>query len=156
MDRQVCVIKTVAYSLRTDRHTDKQTQGQTKVKKLRDLRSCQMISFTLWLCSLAVQFTGKIQQSISKKQKLYLFQILLQKDLFHIMTFHPQTCWHTSCFLLQVLVCVTMSWQHSSKETDKYDGIVHLSMSNFLSKLFNNTSENWVTLSLMILSKIVK
>ena len=49
VDRQDCVIKTMAYSLQTDRHTDRQTQGQTKVKKLRDLRSCQMISFTLGL-----------------------------------------------------------------------------------------------------------
>ena len=35
VDRQGCVIKTVAYSLRTDRHTDRHTDtqahGQTKV-----------------------------------------------------------------------------------------------------------------------------
>ena len=29
VDRQVCVIKTVAYSLRTDRHTDRQTDRHT-------------------------------------------------------------------------------------------------------------------------------
>ena len=29
VDRQVCVIKTVAYSLRTDRQTDRQTDGRT-------------------------------------------------------------------------------------------------------------------------------
>ena len=36
-------------------HTHTRTQGQTKVKILRDLRSCQIISFTLGLWSLAVQ-----------------------------------------------------------------------------------------------------
>ena len=31
VDRQGCVIKTVAYSLRTDGRTDRRTDGQTKV-----------------------------------------------------------------------------------------------------------------------------
>ena len=47
VDRQVCVIKTVVYSLRTDTQT--QAWTDKRVKTEGPLRSCQMISFTLGL-----------------------------------------------------------------------------------------------------------
>ena len=36
VDRQVCVIKTVAYSLRTDRHTDTQTDRHRDRQKFKN------------------------------------------------------------------------------------------------------------------------
>ena len=47
MDRQVYVIKTVAYSARTDRNTPHARTD--KELKLREVYSCQMIYFTLRL-----------------------------------------------------------------------------------------------------------
>ena len=49
VDRQVCVIKTVAYRARTDTHTP---QGQ---KKVNTEGPCQIISFTFRLWSLAFE-----------------------------------------------------------------------------------------------------
>ena len=79
-----------------DRHTHN-THGQTKKEKLRDLRSCHMISFSLRLWSLAVQQlnynyeqTRKVSNIISDllKTNLELFSLIFNHTIEKYIIFY--------------------------------------------------------------------